>query len=458
MPQARRGRQRGRPRPRRARPTGRPKPCSSPILDPSRAFEAKYAEYTVHLADGRVRTGMIASETASALTLRRQQGEQDVILRADIEAMAATGQVADARRARKGPDPARPRRPDRLPHRRPRRRPRRRRSRATGPAVVDAGRRRHARPARRRPPRSTATRSRSSRSTATSATGSSDNDRAAWRFNAPRGGPLRGLARPGLRPDHGRPAARRCGRASETIVLPGRVDGLLGQYRRVKVGEITLPAGPGRLDVRPDGPLRGPLARPPRGRAAAGRRRHHRKGMLDRCPSKPTDVRPVAAALYFLPIKTRMPLKFGPEVTTEVTCARVRLTVRDASGRTADGWGETPLSVQWVWPSALSYEARHEVLKRFCRRLDRGLGRRSTSTGHPIEVGQAFIERRPPRPAPRAQPRPDATGRADALARGPGLQLGLRPRPARRLRRPPRRPDLRDLHRRVHERRPRPPT
>jgi putative heme-binding domain-containing protein len=61
------------------------------ILDPSRAFEAKYTEYTVHLADGRVRTGMITSETASAFTLRRQQGEQEVILRADVESMAASG-------------------------------------------------------------------------------------------------------------------------------------------------------------------------------------------------------------------------------------------------------------------------------------------------------------------------------------------------------------------------------
>ena len=32
------------------------------------------------------------------------------------------------------------------------------------------------------------------------------------------------------------------------------------------------------------------------------------------CPIVPrSDVRPVAATLYFLPIKTRMPLKFGPE-------------------------------------------------------------------------------------------------------------------------------------------------
>lgn len=105
--------------------------------------------------------------------------------------------------------------------------------------------------------------------------------------------------------------------------------------------------------------------------------------------SKPTDVRPIAAALYFLPIKTRMPLKFGPEITTEVTCARVRLRVRDASGREADGWGETPLSVQWVWPSALSYESRHQVLKQFCLDLAKAWADFSV-TGHPIEVGHAF--------------------------------------------------------------------
>lgn len=102
-----------------------------------------------------------------------------------------------------------------------------------------------------------------------------------------------------------------------------------------------------------------------------------------------TDVRPIAAELYFLPIKTRMPLKFGPEVTTEVTCARVRLTVQDIRGRVADGWGETPLSVQWVWPSKLSYAARHEILKLFCKRLARAWAEFDRS-GHPIEVGESF--------------------------------------------------------------------
>ncbi|TEU11749.1 MAG: hypothetical protein E3J25_07760, partial [Anaerolineales bacterium] len=84
---------------------------------------------------------------------------------------------------------------------------------------------------------------------------------------------------------------------------------------------------------------------------------------------KVTDVRPVAVSLYFLPIATRMPVKFGPETLTHVTCARVRLAVADAEGRPAEGWGETPLSVQWVWPSGLTYGQRQEALKEFCMAL-----------------------------------------------------------------------------------------
>jgi L-alanine-DL-glutamate epimerase-like enolase superfamily enzyme len=110
-------------------------------------------------------------------------------------------------------------------------------------------------------------------------------------------------------------------------------------------------------------------------------------------PGKPTDVRPVSAALYFLPIKNRVPLKFGPEVTTEVTCARVRLTVRGADGRTAVGWGETPLSVQWVWPSGLSYEERHGALKGFCQGLTEVWGLvMSDRSGHPVEVGHGLLD------------------------------------------------------------------
>ena len=107
---------------------------------------------------------------------------------------------------------------------------------------------------------------------------------------------------------------------------------------------------------------------------------------------KPTDIRAVAAILYFLPVETRVPLKFGAEVTTHVTCARVKLTVADAQGRTAEGWGETPLSVHWAWPSSLTYGVRQGALKGFCVRLAAAWAGFAFS-GHPIEVGHAFLRR-----------------------------------------------------------------
>lgn len=106
---------------------------------------------------------------------------------------------------------------------------------------------------------------------------------------------------------------------------------------------------------------------------------------------KSTDIRTVGASLYFLPVQTRVPLKFGSETLTHITCARVRVTVADRAGRTAEGWGETPLSVQWVWPSNVAYEERHEALKRFCVELTE-LWASVASPGHAIEVGQDFLE------------------------------------------------------------------
>ena len=115
--------------------------------------------------------------------------------------------------------------------------------------------------------------------------------------------------------------------------------------------------------------------------------------------ARPTDITPTSVAVYFLPVVTRVPLKFGPETLTTVTCARVRMTVENARGRRADGWGETPLSVQWVWPGSLRYEERHEALKAFCLLLAKawkewggqGGSGGDGHSGHAMEIGQAFV-------------------------------------------------------------------
>lgn len=102
-----------------------------------------------------------------------------------------------------------------------------------------------------------------------------------------------------------------------------------------------------------------------------------------------TDLRIAGAALYLLPVSTRVPLKFGAETLTTVTCARVRVSVVGRNARVAEGWGETPLSVQWIWPSELSYAERHEATIEFTRRVAEawsGFAR----WGHPIEIGDGF--------------------------------------------------------------------
>ncbi|MGI8913196.1 MAG: enolase C-terminal domain-like protein [Chloroflexota bacterium] len=111
---------------------------------------------------------------------------------------------------------------------------------------------------------------------------------------------------------------------------------------------------------------------------------------------KPTDVRPMGAQLYLLPMRARIPVKFGPETTRDVTSARVCLQVKDRHGASAEGWGETPLSVSWVWPSSVPLAEREEALQTLCAALTTAWARFEV-WGHPLEVGHAFLERELPR-------------------------------------------------------------
>ncbi len=60
------------------------------LLDPSSTITVGFKAYQVLTKNGKIYTGILAEETATSVTLRREKGEQDVILRRDIEDMAAS--------------------------------------------------------------------------------------------------------------------------------------------------------------------------------------------------------------------------------------------------------------------------------------------------------------------------------------------------------------------------------
>lgn len=104
-----------------------------------------------------------------------------------------------------------------------------------------------------------------------------------------------------------------------------------------------------------------------------------------------TDIRCIGTRLFFLPVETRVPLKFGASTVTSVTCARCEVMVRDRAGREATGWGETPLSVAWVWPGSVPYSERHKALCDFTKQLATAWTGHD-EFGHPMEIGYDFQE------------------------------------------------------------------
>ncbi len=61
------------------------------ILDPNREAQPKYVSYTLETTQGQVFTGLLASETAAYITLRRAEAKEDTIARELIETLASTG-------------------------------------------------------------------------------------------------------------------------------------------------------------------------------------------------------------------------------------------------------------------------------------------------------------------------------------------------------------------------------
>ena len=102
-----------------------------------------------------------------------------------------------------------------------------------------------------------------------------------------------------------------------------------------------------------------------------------------------TDARIAAATLYFLPVETRSPYRFGAESLTHATLARVSLRVRGRNGSHAVGWGETPLSVPWAWPSPLPFARRESSMLGFCKTLC-VMWTDAAQRGHPLEIGHVM--------------------------------------------------------------------
>lgn len=107
--------------------------------------------------------------------------------------------------------------------------------------------------------------------------------------------------------------------------------------------------------------------------------------------AKKSDIKITGVQLFFIPIETRVPLKFGTETLTSVICARTHISVQSNENKLDSGWGETPLNVQWVWPSSISYQERLEALKCFCIHIVKQL-RKSDLQGHALEIGYDFIQ------------------------------------------------------------------
>jgi uncharacterized protein len=60
------------------------------IIDPNRSVEGNYRVYTVVTVDGRIRSGLLASETGTSIEMFDAEGKRHVVLREDIDELVAS--------------------------------------------------------------------------------------------------------------------------------------------------------------------------------------------------------------------------------------------------------------------------------------------------------------------------------------------------------------------------------
>lgn len=61
------------------------------ILDPNAAIDSNYVNYNITLKSGKQLTGLIATETASSITLKRAENQTETVLRQDIDEIQSSG-------------------------------------------------------------------------------------------------------------------------------------------------------------------------------------------------------------------------------------------------------------------------------------------------------------------------------------------------------------------------------
>jgi putative heme-binding domain-containing protein len=61
------------------------------ILDPNQAVDNRYLQYVAATKDGRIRNGILVSETANSITIREQEARDTVILRSELDDLRSTG-------------------------------------------------------------------------------------------------------------------------------------------------------------------------------------------------------------------------------------------------------------------------------------------------------------------------------------------------------------------------------